>query len=240
MNGVLERANDFGDTTLAFATNGTISLRRDYVVLGVDVDTPSQTAARLNALSPSFGIPMTVCTNVDHAAGIDLVTRVRLAAGAVTLTAGGGAFKVWLDRSSTGDLPLLLADSVTQRITFVRPPLRLDITRGGSIDDGDAAAWHDGRTFYYWVNEDKLSGDWINQGLNLVPNMRDFTVNGTFDLVNFFPVALDLSAFTAAWQGRVTYTVKPKWGAAKTFNYCFADVPWNRAGSIQTRGGAGG
>ncbi len=34
MNGVLERANDFGDTTLAFATNGTISLRSDYVVLG--------------------------------------------------------------------------------------------------------------------------------------------------------------------------------------------------------------
>ena len=36
MNGVLERANDFGDTTLAFTTNGTISLRRDYVVLGAD------------------------------------------------------------------------------------------------------------------------------------------------------------------------------------------------------------
>ena len=75
------------------------------------------------------------------------------------------------------------------------------------------AAWHDGRTFYYWVNEDKFSGDRIDEGFNLVPNAWDFTVNGTFDLVNFFPVALDLSAFTAAWQGRVTYTVKPKWGA---------------------------
>ena len=59
-------------------------------------------------------------------------------------------------------------------------------------------------------------------------------VNGTFDLVNFFPVALDLSAFTAAWQNHVTYTVKPKWGSANTFNFCFADVPWNEAGSIQT------
>ena len=90
MNGVLERANDFGDTTLAFATNGTISLRRDYVVLGVDVDTPARTAAALNALSSSFGVPATVCTNLGRAAGLDLVTRVRLAAGAVTLTAGGG------------------------------------------------------------------------------------------------------------------------------------------------------
>ena len=91
-----------------------------------------------------------------------------------------------------------------------------------------------GRTFYYWVNEDKFSGDWINQSLNLVPNTRDLKVNGTFDLVNFFPVALDLSAFAAAWQDRVTYTVKPKWGSANTFNFCFADVPWSRAGSIQT------
>ena len=110
MNGVVERANDSGATTLAFATNGTISLRRNYAVLGVDIDTPSRTAARLNALSPSFGIPMTVCTNVDRAAGIDLVTRVRLAAGAVTLTAGGGAFKAWLDRSNQGRPPLLLVD----------------------------------------------------------------------------------------------------------------------------------
>ncbi len=39
------------------------------------------------------------CT-INFACGrIDLVTRVRLAAGAVTLTAGGGAFKAWLDRS---------------------------------------------------------------------------------------------------------------------------------------------
>ena len=128
----------------------------------------------------------------------------------------------------------LVEDEAVQCITSVRPPLRLDITRDGSIDDGDAAAWLSGRTFYYWMNEDKFSGDWINQGLNLTPNTWDFTVNGTFDLVNLFPVALDLSSFTNAWQGRVTYTIKPKWGAVNTFNYSFADVPWNKAGTIQT------
>ena len=128
----------------------------------------------------------------------------------------------------------LVEDEAVQCITSVRPPLRLDITRDGSIDDGDAAAWLSGRTFYYWMNEDKFSGDWINQGLNLTPNTWDFTVNGTFDLVNLFPVALDLSSFTNAWQGRVTYMIKPKWGAVNTFNYCFADVPWNKAGTIQT------
>ena len=128
----------------------------------------------------------------------------------------------------------LVEDEAVQCITSVRPPLRLDITRDGSIDDGDAAAWLSGRTFYYWMNEDKFSGDRINQGLGMIPNTWDFTVNGTFDLVNLFPVALDLSSFTNAWQGRVTYTIKPKWGAINTFNYCFADVPWNEAGTIQT------
>ena len=63
---------------LAFATNGAISVRRDYAVLGVDVDTPGRAAATLNVLSPSFGIPATVCTNASRASGIDLVTRVRL------------------------------------------------------------------------------------------------------------------------------------------------------------------
>ncbi len=276
--------------TLAFATNGTISLRRDYVVLGVDLDTPNGTAGMLNALSPSFGIPATVCTNASRASGIDLVTRVRLAAGAVTLTAGDGVFQAWLDRSNRGLPPLLLVDgttrptvtmslakwrslagftdedseartrvyltsatpgartltfsfsaggaftdSVTQRITFVRPPLRLDITRDGSIDDGDSAAWHDGRTFYYWINEDTIQGDYFDPGRKYTTtNSSDLVVNGTFDLVNFFPVALDLAAFTDAWQARVTYRIRTNWYNPNSFNFCFADIPWSKAGSIQT------
>ena len=275
---------------LAFVTNGAVSVRRNYAVLGVDIDTPQRTAGTLNALSLSFGVPATVCTNVSRAAGLDLVTRVRLAAGVVTIAAGGGAFRAWLDRSDRELPPLLLVDgetrptltmslakwrslaelmgdedeartrirvtsatpgartltfsfsaggmltdSVMQRITFVRPPLRLDITRDGSIDDGDAAAWHDGRTFYYWVNESKIYGDYIvPEREYTVRNTSDFVVNGTFDLVNLFPVALDFSSFTNAWKNNVSYTVKPKWGDFDAFNFCFADVPWSRAGSIQT------
>ena len=217
-------------------------------------------------------------------------TRVCLAAGSVTLTAGDGAFRAWLDRSDRDLPPLLLVDgetrptvtmslakwrslaglmgnedeartrirvtsatpgartlafsfsaggmftdSVMQRITFVRPPLRLDVNRDGSIDDGDAAAWHDGRTFYYWVNEDTIYGDYIMPGREYTtPNSSDLVVNGTFDLVNFFPVALDLAAFTAAWQGRVAYRIRTNWYNPDSFNFCFADVPWNKAGTIQT------
>jgi hypothetical protein len=56
----------------------------------------------------------------------------------------------------------LVEDEAVQCITSVRPPLRLDITRDGSIDDGDAAAWLDRRNFYYWVNESKIYGDYID------------------------------------------------------------------------------
>ena len=80
-----------------------------------------------DCVTPSFGIPMTVCTNASRATGIDLVTRVRLAAGAVTLTAGGGAFKAWLDRSSTGQAPLLLVDGTT------RPTVTMSLAKWRSL-----------------------------------------------------------------------------------------------------------
>ena len=126
-------------------------------------------------------------------------------------------------------------DQAVQRITSLRPPLRLDITRDGSIDDGDSAAWFDGRTFYYWINECKIYGDYIVPDREYtVRNSSDFVVNGTFDLVNLFPVALDLSKFTDAWQNRVTYTLHPEWGNTNSFNFCFADISWSEAGKIQT------
>lgn len=125
-------------------------------------------------------------------------------------------------------------DQAVQRITSLRPPLRLDISRDGAIDDGDSAAWFNGQTFYYWINQDVIRGDRIGQINNSVTNSKDLVVNGTFDLVNFFPVALDLSKFTDAWQNRVTYTLHPEWNNTNSFNFCFADVPWNQAGAIQT------
>ena len=162
-------------------------------------------------------------------------TRVCLAAGSVTLAAGGGAFRAWLDRSDRELPPLLLVDgetrptltmslakwrsiagltgdedeartrvlltsptpgartltfsfsaggmltdSVMQRITFVRPPLRLDITRDGSIDDGDAAAWHDGRTFYYWMNDSTKSTNFRKMNFPPCPPRTDLVYYSPF------------------------------------------------------------
>ena len=125
-------------------------------------------------------------------------------------------------------------DEATQRITSIRPPLRFDINRDGSIDDGDSDAWLGDRCFYHWINEDRVKGDRVGQVDDQTLNVRDSVVNGTFDLVNLFPVALDLSKFAEAWQNRVTYTLYPEHFSTNSFNFCFADVPWGEAGSIQT------
>lgn len=125
-------------------------------------------------------------------------------------------------------------DEADQRITSVLPPLRFDVIRDGAVDGGDAAAWLDGRPFRYWVNEDTVRGDWIGQVDNAATNSTDLLVNGTFDLVNLFPAALDLKPFMDAWQDRVTYTLRPERGGSNSFNFCFADLPWAEAGRIQT------
>ena len=49
--------------------------------------------------------------------------NVYIAAGSVTLTAGGGAFRAWLDRSDRELPPLLLVDGVT------RPTLTMSLAK---------------------------------------------------------------------------------------------------------------
>ena len=87
----------------------------------------------------------------------------------------------------------------------------------------------------YSATEDTIQGDYIDPGREYtMTNSADLVVNGTFDLVNFFPVALDLAAFTDAWQARVAYRIRTNWYNPNSFNFCFADVSWSEAGSIQT------
>ena len=270
---------------LAFATNGAISVRRDYAVLGVDIDTPDGTAGMLNALAPAFGIPATVCTNVDRAAGLDLVTRVRLAAGAVTLAAGGGAFQAWLDRSNQGRPPLLLVDgtarptltmslakwrtlanltgdedeartrilltsaapgartltfsftagglltdSVTQNITFIDPLLLADTDGDWTLGSGDVADALVGSAFRFWKNEDRNKGDYVGQFSDISPNADDLQVNGRLDLVNLFPVRVDLKPLVDAW-GNATFRLRAPAGVLR---FCSVDVPPDAAWSFQT------
>ena len=174
---------------LAFVTNGAISVRRNYATLGVDIDTPNETVETLNTLNPMFGIPATVCTNVSRAAGIDLVTRVRLAAGAVTLTAGGGAFQAWLDRSNTGQAPLLLVDGTT------RPTVTMSLAKWRSLahltgEENEArtrvlltSAAPGPRTLTYSFSAGGALNDSVMQNITFVnpPLLPDYNRDGAID-----------------------------------------------------------
>ena len=226
------------------------------------------------------------------------MTRVRLAVGAVALTAGGGAFKVWLDRSGTGDPPLLLVDgttrptvtmslakwrslarltgeeneartrilltsatpgartltfsfsaggalndSVTQRVTFVKPPFLADYNWDFSADIRDALAQANGCTNYFWTNHDTWAGDdafaaydsynallhpWP---ITLPDNSRDLEVNGRNDLVNLCPFAVDLTRFMNAWgTTRVQYVFYT--GSPVNVRFVPVRTKWNKLDTI--------
>ena len=56
-------------------------------------------------------------------------------------------------------------------------------------------------------------------------------VNGRLDLVNLFPVKLDLKAFIDAWGSTATFQIYAPNGS---FNFCGVDVAPEGAGAIQT------
>ena len=122
-----------------------------------------------------------------------------------------------------------LADSVMQHITFVKPPLCLDITRDGSIDDGDIAANLAGQTFYFWTNEDFWKGDDAFAGEDrALTNSLDMVVNGRNDLINLLPVAVDMSPFVSAWGNAATFRIR----GLVSVRYVAAEVDWGYADQL--------
>lgn len=90
-------------------------------------------------------------------------------------------------------------DVARQKITSVEPVLLADVDRDGEINMNDGWLQLDGRPFRYWFNEDIEKGDYIGAVADETPNAADLRVNGKFDLVNLFPVKVDLSRFHSAW-----------------------------------------
>ena len=125
-------------------------------------------------------------------------------------------------------------DFAEQRITSLNPPVRFDLTRDGAVSDEDIDALLNGRIFRYWTNEDTVKGDYIGAVDDDDPNIDDDVVNGTYDLVNFFPAALDFRRFVEAWGSQVKYIIKSSWDNEAPFNVCFANLAWEKAGKIQT------
>ena len=125
-------------------------------------------------------------------------------------------------------------DQVDQLITSVNPPLLPDIGNDGRIDDADVAAYLDGKKFRFWCNGETVKGNYAKENPDVGENAFNQTVDGAYDLVNFFPLAVDMESFIESWGNFVTYRLVRAETWEYSFNYCFADMPWNDIRSMQT------
>ena len=126
----------------------------------------------------------------------------------------------------------------TRRITAVAPPLLADHDRNGGIDGADAALQAAGAAFRFWFNEDVDKGDFVGQNPDVSPNWDAdpalARVKGRLDLVNLFPVRIDVSAFRRAWGGAATFRLRRE-SPFDRLRYCrLAGVSPDRADAIQT------
>ena len=254
-----------------------------------------------NALNASFGLPMTICTNLERGAELSLRTDVLLTNGVYRLALENvtGRFEVWtagceywvnslsepelvvvppvklLDSESSTEryftmrqwrsllaeysgygrtLPVLvispevghcdlcvsfvyddggrsIKSSVRQRITSVKPPLLPDYDQDGVIGDADVAEYLGCRAFRFWTNEDTAKGDYLGQNSDATPNAADLVVNGRLDLVNLFPLKLDLKPFIDSWGSEATFVL---WEPGNALRFCGADMSVNDVWEYQT------
>ena len=132
-----------------------------------------------------------------------------------------------------------IRSSARQRITSVRPPMLPDYNHDGRIDAVDVSCCTAALPYRFWTNEDYCRGDDVVTFLaenTLKPlNCSDGVVNGTLDLVNFFPIALDLSAFRNHWDASgIAYSIGFEYGNDVRLKGCFVDCPWSSVGNLQT------
>ena len=135
-------------------------------------------------------------------------------------------------------------DYAQQRVTSVNPPLLPDYNRDGRIDIVDVDCYLWGSVFRYWINECKVTGDvWeelsmaqgIADALVGLDNWRNDHVDGRYDLINLFPVAVSAEPFLDAWGGSGSVNVKIRClDGDDVFRFTLANVEHADAGSIHT------
>ena len=124
-----------------------------------------------------------------------------------------------------------IRSAVRRRITSVNPPLLPDYDQDGVIGDTDVAEYIGCRTFRFWTNEDTAKGDYLGQNSDTTPNAIDLEVNGRFDLVNLFPLKLDLKPFIDAWGSEASFVL---WGVGNALRFCGTDMSTNNVWEYQT------
>ena len=137
----------------------------------------------------------------------------------------------YADMQTEGESPMRIFAGKKQRITVVAPPLMPDINRDSVIDDGDIAAYVSGETLHWWVNNDTVKTEFLPNYPPSQENRNDSTVNGFYDLQNFFAASMMMQPFCGAWGNRAEYRIVSD-GPADAFGYCLADGKWNNPQEI--------
>ena len=126
-------------------------------------------------------------------------------------------------------------DHAEQRITTVNPTLLVDYNRDGTIDGTDVAWYLARRVVYFWRNDDKWKDDdAFDLPLFNGVNSSDNVVNGRNDLINFLPVAVDVSPFASHWDpNTVYYRLETYFPSLRKAKLAFADIDRTQIGNAQ-------
>ena len=123
-------------------------------------------------------------------------------------------------------------DIAEQKISSCNPVLLVDYDRDGNIGAADVARRKDGKLAYFWANDDKWKGD-DAFATSLSKNSGNKVIDGRNDLINFLPVAVDISTFDSHWgANNVYYRLKSDGEAPSKVNVVFADIDWSEIGDM--------
>ncbi|ABQ24274.1 transglutaminase domain-containing protein [Geotalea uraniireducens] len=118
-------------------------------------------------------------------------------------------------------------------ITFVKGALIPDYNHDRKIDQEDIDRAMNGDTYYFWVNDDDGNGDTEGTG---IPGTRPYplqtSIPGTRDLVDWFPVQLDMKGlFNAYPPGVYDYFLS---NASQSLRYVNTDLAPSESGTYLT------
>jgi transglutaminase-like putative cysteine protease len=142
-----------------------------------------------------------------------------------------------IDPDGPGPLPELDGDAV--RATVLLASLIPDYNHNREIDEEDRQRAARGDTYYFWINDDDDEGetegsDIPGEKLSLLGSLdaKNNRVDGVRDLIDFFPVVLDIAALLEVFPpDQYAYRLK---AAGENLNVLFAGLDQTTAGNYLT------
>ena len=253
VNTNLDNAVSLRVITDVLLTNGVFRLALENCVGAFEMWAPERTYFDYSGGGPEL-VTIPAEKLLDSADSSVRYFTVRQWRQVVSRHAGGGRdLDVLLLSSATGHCDFAFSyvfdnggsairSSVSRRISSVMPPLLPDYDRNGRIDSEDILHHMRRSMFRYWINECKIAGDvWeemslfegVADAIVGLENWRNDHVDGRYDLINLFPVAVCAEPFLDAWSGDVKIKVRCIDGN-DVIRFTLANVGHVDAGSIRT------